>query len=48
MSKLRNALTRRILKLLEDESKKDADRYNKWYGDFNSFLKEGVTMDSEN
>ena len=48
MSKLRNALTRRVLKLLEDESKKDADKYNKWYNDFSNFLKEGITMDSEN
>ena len=43
MSKLRNALTRRTLKLIEDESKKDPERYNKWYADFSSFLKEGVT-----
>lgn len=34
MHKLRNVLTRRILKLLEDESRKDADRYNKWFSDF--------------
>ncbi len=31
MQKLRNVLTRRILKLLEDESKRDADKYNKWF-----------------
>lgn len=48
MSKLRNVLTRRILKLLEDESKKDAEKYNKWFNDFNQFLKEGITSDQEN
>ena len=48
MSKLRNALTRRILKLLEDESKKDPERYNKWFGEFQNFIKEGVTIDGEN
>lgn len=34
MSKLRNVLTRRVLKLLEDESKKDAEKYNKWFNEF--------------
>jgi hypothetical protein len=34
MSKLKNVLTRRILKLLEDEGKKDAEKYNKWYNEF--------------
>lgn len=48
MNKLKNALTRRVLKLLEDESKKNPERYSKWYTDFNSFLKEGLSQDSEN
>ena len=34
ISKLRNVLTRRVLKLLDDESKKDPQTYNKWYSDF--------------
>ena len=34
MSKLRNVITRRVLKMIEDESKKDADKYNKWFNDF--------------
>jgi len=32
--KLRNVLTRRILKLLDDEARKDPEKYNKWYNDF--------------
>lgn len=48
MSKLRNVLTRRILKALDDESKKDADKYNKWFNDFQNFIKEGLTTDQEN
>jgi len=48
MSKLKNVLTRRILKMLDDEAKKDQEKYNKWYNEFNSFLKEGLTMDHEN
>jgi len=35
MNKLRNAITRRVLKLIEEEARKDAEKYNKWYGDFN-------------
>jgi TNF receptor-associated protein 1 len=46
--KLKNVLTRRVLKLLDDEAKKDADKYNKWFKDFEMFLKEGLTVDPEN
>ncbi|CDW77637.1 molecular chaperone hsp90 [Stylonychia lemnae] len=48
MNKLRNAMTRRILKLLEEEARKDKPKYNKWYEEFNNFLKEGLTSDTEN
>jgi len=48
MAKLRNVLTRRVLKMLEDESKRDADKYNKWFSEFQNFIKEGLTMDQEN
>ena len=48
MQKLRNVLTRRVLKLLEDESKKDPERYNKWFNEFQNFLKEGLSSDNEN
>lgn len=32
--KLRNVITRRVIKMLQDESKKDPATYNKWYGQF--------------
>jgi HSP90 family molecular chaperone len=48
MQKLRNVITRRVLKMLEDESKRDADKYNKWFGEFQNFIKEGLTVDPEN
>ena len=48
ISKLRNVLTRRILKLLEDEARKDPEGYNKWHNEFTQFLKEGLTVDQEN
>lgn len=46
--KLKNVVTRRILKMLEDEMKKDMNTYSRWYKEFQSFLKEGLTTDNEN
>jgi HSP90 family molecular chaperone len=48
INKLRNVITRRILKLLDDEARKDPEKYTKWYNDFANFLKEGVNSDPEN
>ena len=48
ISKLRNVVTRRVLKLLEDELKRDPARYDQWYAQFSQFLKEGLMMDAEN
>ena len=48
VSKLRNVITRRTLKLIDDESKKDPEKYNKWYNDFSNFVKEGINSDQEN
>jgi len=47
MLKLKNVITRRVLKMLEDEMKRDIKTYEKWFQDFAHFLKEGVMMDSE-
>jgi HSP90 family molecular chaperone len=48
ISKLRNVVTRRILKFIEDEMKRDANQYDKWFEEFQIFLKEGVLSDNEN
>ena len=48
VSKLRNVVTRRILKFLEDEMKRDKKAYGQWFNEFSIFLKEGVMSDSEN
>lgn len=48
MGKLKNVVTRRILKFIEDEMKRDAKAYDAWYKDFQVFLKEGVLSDFEN
>jgi len=34
--------------MLEDEAKRDPERYNSWYGNFHQFLKEGTQVDQEN
>lgn len=47
MAKLRHVLTRRVIKMLEDEVTKDEEKYNKWYDEFNNYIKEGLTMDKE-
>lgn len=41
-------LTRRIIKLIDDEAKRDPEKYKKWYADFQNFIKEGIAIDSEN
>ena len=41
-------LTRRVIKLIDDEAKRDPEKYKKWYNDFNLFLKEGMASDTEN
>lgn len=48
ISKLRNVLSRRVIKLIDDEAKRDPEKYKKWYADFQMFIKEGITVDQEN
>ena len=48
INKLKNVLTRRILKCLEDELKLDEEKYNNWYAEFSNYIKEGLTTDPEN
>jgi len=46
--KLRNVLTRRVIKMIDDEAKRDPEAYKRWYTDFGHFLKEGIAVDSDN
>lgn len=48
ISKLRNVLTRRVIKHIDDEAKRDAEKYKKWFADFGVFIKEGIAVDAEN
>lgn len=34
ITKLRNVLTRRVIKLIDDEAKRDPEKYKVWYAQF--------------
>jgi len=48
ITKLRNVLSRRVIKMIDDEAKRDPEAYKKWYQDFGHFLKEGIAVDRDN
>lgn len=48
IAKLKNVMTRRVLKALEDEMKLDEEKYNNWFGEFSQNIKEGLLSDFEN
>ena len=48
MAKLKGVITRRILKMFDEEAKKDEEQYLKWYKEFQFFIKEGLATDFEN
>jgi len=45
IQKLNSVITKRILKFLDEEGKRDPEAYSKWYSEFGSSLKEGVCSD---
>lgn len=45
--KLNRVVTKRFLKFLDGEAKKDADKYGDFYQKFSRFLKEGIATDHE-
>lgn len=46
--KIGRVITGRFIKFLEEEAKKDAEKYEKFYGEFSIFIKEGVAADFKN
>ena len=48
VTKIRNALSKRIVDLLAKTAKKDAEKYQKFWDAFGPVLKEGVVEDPEN
>ncbi|XP_076231466.1 TNF receptor associated protein 1 [Calliopsis andreniformis] len=47
IGKLRNVLTTRVLKFLNERSQKQPEDYNKFYKDYGLFLKEGIVTSYE-
>lgn len=45
LQKLNRALTGRFLKFLDEQSRKDPDTYDRFYSEYQRFLKEGVATD---
>ncbi|KAJ2805298.1 hypothetical protein H4R20_002149, partial [Coemansia guatemalensis] len=46
--KLKSIMSSRIIKWLQEEARKDAERYSKFFNEFGVFLKEGVCQDMAN
>jgi len=47
VAKLRKVITKRFLKYLDEQAKKDPEQYQKFWSTFGLYLKEGVTSDYE-
>lgn len=45
--KLRDVLQRRLIKFFLDQSKKDPEKYNKFFGDYGLFIREGIVTTHE-
>ncbi|MGW8288149.1 MAG: molecular chaperone HtpG [Desulfobulbales bacterium] len=45
VAKLKQVLTKRFLKFLEEQAKADAEKYNSFSAEFGIYLKEGATID---
>jgi len=45
VAKLKQVLTKRFLKFLDEQARENAEKYNQFFADFGIYLKEGATMD---
>jgi len=45
VKKISNVLTRRVIRMLQQEADKDATKYNEFFEEFGHFIKEGVVTD---
>lgn len=45
LAKINKVITTRFLKFLNDEAKKDADKYNEFFAEFGRFIREGLVAD---
>merc|ERR1719310_477791 len=46
LAKIQDVVVRKLLRFLQEQAKKDRDKYLKWYQEFNMFLKEGACHDA--
>jgi TNF receptor-associated protein 1 len=47
IAKLKNIISKRVLKMLAEESEKDEASYIEWYNEFQFFLKEGLASEND-
>ncbi|MGM0608091.1 MAG: molecular chaperone HtpG [Candidatus Muiribacteriota bacterium] len=45
ITKIRNILTKRVLKLFSEKAKKEEEKYLEFYKEFSAYLKEGIVQD---
>ncbi|CAK4085412.1 unnamed protein product [Aphanomyces euteiches] len=48
LAKMKDVLTRRILKFLDDQARKEPEKFDEFFKEFGQFIKEGVCMDFQN
>ncbi|KAF0697722.1 Aste57867_11608 [Aphanomyces stellatus] len=48
LAKMKDVLTRRILKFLDDQARKEPEKFDEFFKEFGQFIKEGVCMDYQN
>ncbi|OQS06978.1 heat shock protein 75 kDa, mitochondrial precursor [Thraustotheca clavata] len=48
LAKMKDVLTRRILKFLDERARKEPEKYDEFFKEFGMFIKEGVCMDFQN
>ena len=46
LAKIQDVVVRKLLRFLQEQAKRDRDKYLKWYQEFNMFLKEGACHDA--
>jgi TNF receptor-associated protein 1 len=48
MAKINTILTKRVIRTLDEQARKDPVKYNTWFNEFGNFIKEGVVRDFSN
>lgn len=48
LQKINSVLTKRVIRYLDEQAKKDSNKYQQWFNEFGMFLKEGICTDYNN